>query len=64
MRRPLLLGKLGRQGRLNAVVPGSLVHVVDQLSNRRFLKDTGDSYCSFPHHVGVTTVTYMNNTSG
>ncbi len=26
---PLLLGKLGRQGRLNAFVPGSLVHLVD-----------------------------------
>jgi hypothetical protein len=37
------VGKLGRQGRLNAVVPGSLVHIVDQLSNRRFLVDTARS---------------------
>jgi hypothetical protein len=43
------VGKLDRQGRLNAVVPGSLVHIVDQLSNRRFLVDTGASYSIFPH---------------
>ena len=46
---PLHVGKLDRQGRLNAVVPGSLVHIVDQLSNRRFLVDTGASYSIFPH---------------
>ncbi len=46
---PLLLGKLGRLGRLNAVVPGSLVYLVDQLSNRRFLVDTSASYSIFPH---------------
>ncbi len=33
---PLLLGKLGRRGCLNAVIPSSLVHLVDQLSNRHF----------------------------
>ncbi len=49
MRAALHVGKLGRQGRLNAVVPGSLVHIVDQLSNRRFLVDTGASYSIFPH---------------
>jgi hypothetical protein len=43
----LHMGKLGRQGRLNAVVPGSLVHIVDQLSNRRFLVDTGTTTPSF-----------------
>jgi hypothetical protein len=47
--RPLLPGKLGRQGRLNAVIPGSLVHLVDQLSNRHFLVDTGAGYSIFPH---------------
>jgi len=46
---PLHVGKLDRQGRLNAVVPGSLVHIVDQLSSRRFLVDTGASYSIFPH---------------
>jgi len=49
VRAALHVGKLGRQGRLNAVVPGSLVHIVDQLSNRRFLVDTGASYSIFPH---------------
>jgi hypothetical protein len=49
VRRPLLVGKLGCQGRLNAVVPGSLVHLVDQLSNRHFLVDTGASFSIFPH---------------
>jgi hypothetical protein len=47
--RPLLLGKLGRQGRLNHIVPCSMVHLVDQLSNRHFLVDTGASYSIVPH---------------
>jgi hypothetical protein len=34
---------------LNAVVPGQLVHIVDQLTGRRFLIDTGASYSIFPH---------------
>ncbi|MFO0000426.1 MAG: hypothetical protein ACK559_04800, partial [bacterium] len=34
---------------LNNVVPGSLVHIVDQLSNRRFLVETSASYSIFPH---------------
>jgi hypothetical protein len=35
---PLLLdGKLKSPGRLNAIAPGILVHVVDQLTSRRFL---------------------------
>ncbi len=45
----LILGKLGRQGRLYVVVPGSLVHLVDQLSNSHFLVDTGTSYSIVPH---------------
>jgi hypothetical protein len=51
---PLHVGKLDRQGRLNDVVPGSLVHIVDQLSNRRFLVDTGVSYSIFPHTSAAT----------
>jgi hypothetical protein len=45
----LMAGKLGSRGRLNAVVPGSLVHIVDQLSGRRYLVDTGASFSIFPH---------------
>ncbi len=54
MRGPLHVGKLDHQGRLNAVVPGSLVHIVDQLSHRRFLVDTGASYSIFPHTSAAT----------
>jgi hypothetical protein len=54
VRAALHVGKLGRQGRLNAVVPGSLVHIVDQLSNRHFLVDTGASYSIFPHSSAAT----------
>jgi hypothetical protein len=54
MRAALHMGKLGRQGRLNAVVPGSLVHIMDQLSNRRFRVDTGASYSIFPHTPAAT----------
>ncbi len=43
MHSPMILWKLGCQGRLDAVVPGSLVHLVDQLSIRRFLVNTGAS---------------------
>jgi hypothetical protein len=42
-------GKLAYRGFLNAVTPGRLVHVLDQISNRRFLVDTGASYSIFPH---------------
>jgi hypothetical protein len=49
VRATLHVGKLGHQGRLNNVVPGSLVHIVDQLSNRRFLMDTGASDSIFLH---------------
>jgi hypothetical protein len=44
------VGKLAIQGRLNAVAPGALVHIQDQLSKRRFLVDTGASFSIFPHH--------------
>ncbi len=34
---------------MNAVAPRQLVHIVDQLTGRRFLVDTGASYSIFPH---------------
>ncbi len=40
----LQLGKLVSRGRLNAVAPGPLVHIENQLSKRRFLVDTGASF--------------------
>jgi len=43
------MGKLGSQGRLNTVAPGKLVNIIDQISNRRFLVDTGASFSVFPH---------------
>jgi hypothetical protein len=47
---PLFLGgKLRSPGRLNAVAPGVLVHVVDQLTGRRFLVDTGAAFSIIPH---------------
>ena len=42
-------GKLGAPGRLNAVAPGFLVHVLDQNSGRRFLVDTGAAFSILPH---------------
>jgi hypothetical protein len=44
-----LAGKWRRQGQLNAVAPGELLHLSDKLSGRRFLVDTGTSYSIFPH---------------
>ncbi len=38
-----LVRKLGGPGRLNAVAAGQLIHMLDQVSNRRFLVDTGAS---------------------
>ncbi len=49
MQDPLHVRKLSVQGRLNAVVPGALVHIQDQLTNRRYLVDTGASFSIFPH---------------
>jgi len=42
------LGKLGCQDRLNAVGPGNLVHVEDQLNDRRFLTVAGASFSLSP----------------
>ncbi len=44
-----LAGKLASWGYLNAITPSHLVHVLDQVSQRRFLVDTGASYSIFPH---------------
>jgi hypothetical protein len=49
MRGHVQLGKLVRRGRLNAVVPGQLLHVTDRCSQRRFLVDTGASYSILPY---------------
>ena len=45
-----LAGELGVQGLFNTVAPGQLVYVTDQLSNRRFLVDTGAAYSILPHN--------------
>ncbi|MFN9907249.1 MAG: hypothetical protein ACK56F_14205, partial [bacterium] len=44
-----LAGKLVARGCFNAIAPGQLVHIVDQLTGRRFLIDNGASYSIFPH---------------
>jgi hypothetical protein len=44
----VVLGKLTSRGRLAAIAPGRLVHVLDEKTNRRFLCDTGASYSVFP----------------
>ena len=44
-----LAGKLGCPGRLAAVAAGLLVHIVDELTGRRFLVDTGASYSIWPY---------------
>ncbi len=36
-------------GKLNAISPGHLLHLRDQLSGRHFLVDTGATYLVFPH---------------
>ena len=41
-------GKRSGQGQLNAVAPGRLLHLTEQLSNRRFLVDTGAAFSVFP----------------
>ena len=45
----LHLGKLTARGFLSAVAPGQLVLIKDDLSDRRFLVDTGAAYSVFPH---------------
>ena len=44
-----VVGKLAVQPCINAVTPGSLFHIEDQLTHRRFLCDTGASYSILPH---------------
>ena len=48
-----MAGKLGVRGLFNAVTPSQLVYVTDQLSNRRFLVDTGAAFSILPHHSSV-----------
>ncbi len=48
-----LVRKLGGQGRLNAVAAGQLIHMLDQISNRRFLVDIGASYSILPHRSSM-----------
>ena len=48
-----LTGKLGVRGLVNAVAPGQLVYVTDQLSNRLFLVDTRAAFSILPHHSSV-----------
>ena len=58
-------GKLGGPGRLNAVAPGQLVHVMCQLSRRRFLLVTGAAYSVLPHHSSaVATSPRITGPSG
>jgi hypothetical protein len=54
VRGPLQLGKLARQGRLNAIVPGSLLHVTDRATQKKFLVDTGASSSILPNHSPTT----------
>jgi hypothetical protein len=44
-----LAGKLAGPARLASVAAGLLVHIVDELSCKRFLVDTGASYSILPH---------------
>ncbi len=44
-----LAGKRVGRGQLNAVAPGCLLHLFDDVSQRRFLVDTGAAYSVFPH---------------
>jgi hypothetical protein len=48
-----LVGKLSSPGRLNAVAAGQLIHMLDHISNRRFLVDTGASYSILPHRSSL-----------
>ena len=42
-------------GSLNAVAPGNLVYINDDLSKRRFLVDTGAAFSIFPHHSSASS---------
>ena len=46
----LLAGKRGDRKLVNAVVPGQLVYITDQLSNRHFQVDTGAAFSILPHN--------------
>jgi hypothetical protein len=43
---PMQLRKLASRGLVNAIATGQLVLITDQLSNRRFLVDTGVAFFS------------------
>jgi hypothetical protein len=54
MLRPLhLVGKLAGLGLLNAVATRQLIHMQNQITNRRFLTDTGASYSIIPHRSSL-----------
>jgi hypothetical protein len=42
------------QGRLNAVAPGFLIHVMDQISGWHFLVDTGAAFSIIPHSYSLS----------
>ena len=48
-----LAWKLGGPGRLNTVAAGRLIHMLDKISKRRFLLDTGASYSILPHRSSL-----------
>ena len=45
---PAICQETEAPGRINAVAPGRLVHILDESSGRRFLVDTGAAYSIFP----------------
>jgi hypothetical protein len=54
VQRPMhLVRKLAGPGWLNAVAAKQLIHMQDQITNRRFLVDTGASYGIIPHHSSL-----------
>ncbi len=48
-----LIWKLGSLGRLNIDAAGQLIHMLDKISNRRFLVDSGASYSILPHRSSL-----------
>ena len=48
-----LVGKLAGPWRLNPVATGQLIHMQNQITNRRFLTDTGASYSIIPHRSSL-----------
>ena len=56
LQSPLLLaGKLIARGSLNAVAPGDLIYINDDISKRRFLVDTGAAFSIFPHRFSASS---------